>query len=102
MMMTTPKAFRKNAVRLGVEFISLTRNNIGRVIIVAHGNSLRVLVKYLDNVSYKDIVALKIPTGIPLVYELDRELRPIKHYYLGNSELFKEQPPLFSCGIPSL
>jgi len=57
-----------------------------RVIIVAHGNSLRALVKYLDNVSDKEIVALNIPTGIPLVYELDNELRPIKHYYLGNSE----------------
>jgi len=57
-----------------------------RAIIVAHGNSLRALVKYLDNVSDEDIVALNIPTGIPLVYELDQELRPIKHYYLGNSE----------------
>ncbi|MGA7877203.1 MAG: 2,3-diphosphoglycerate-dependent phosphoglycerate mutase [Desulfoferrobacter sp.] len=56
------------------------------VIIVAHGNSLRALVKYLDHVSDKDIVTLNIPTGIPLVYELDKELRPIKHYYLGNSE----------------
>ena len=57
-----------------------------RAIIVAHGNSLRALVKYLDNVSDEDIVTLNIPTGIPLVYELDKELRPIKHYYLGNSE----------------
>ncbi|MBN1423449.1 2,3-diphosphoglycerate-dependent phosphoglycerate mutase [Candidatus Fermentibacteria bacterium] len=57
-----------------------------RAIIVAHGNSLRALVKYLDNVSDEDIVALNIPTGIPLVYELDKELRPIKHYYLGNTE----------------
>lgn len=56
-----------------------------RVIIVTHGNSLRALVKYLDNVSDNDIVALNIPTGIPLVYELDKELRPIKHYYLGDS-----------------
>lgn len=56
------------------------------MIIVAHGNSLRALVKYLDNVSDEDIVALNIPTGIPLVYELDKELRPIKHYYLGDSE----------------
>lgn len=57
-----------------------------RVIIVAHGNSLRAIVKYLDNISDEDIVALNIPTGIPLVYELNKELRPIKHYYLGNSE----------------
>jgi 2,3-bisphosphoglycerate-dependent phosphoglycerate mutase len=57
-----------------------------RAIIVAHGNSLRALVKYLDNVSDEDIAALNIPTGIPLVYELDKELRPIKHYYLGDSE----------------
>ena len=54
-----------------------------RVIIVAHGNSLRALVKYLDNISDEDIVALNIPTGIPLVYELDKTLIPIKHYYLG-------------------
>jgi len=57
-----------------------------RVIIVAHGNSLRALVKYLDNVSDEDIVGLNIPTGIPLIYELDQELKPIKHYYLGDSE----------------
>ena len=57
-----------------------------RLLIVAHGNSLRALVKYIDNVSDEDIVALSIPTGIPLAYELDKELRPIKHYYLGDSE----------------
>ncbi|MEA3305728.1 MAG: 2,3-diphosphoglycerate-dependent phosphoglycerate mutase [Candidatus Omnitrophota bacterium] len=57
-----------------------------RVLIAAHGNSLRALVKYLDNVSDKEIVKLNIPTGIPLVYELDKNLRPIKHYYLGDSE----------------
>jgi 2,3-bisphosphoglycerate-dependent phosphoglycerate mutase len=55
-----------------------------RVVIAAHGNSLRALVKYLDNVSDKDIVELNIPTGIPLVYELDENLKPIKHYYLGD------------------
>ena len=55
-----------------------------RVIIAAHGNSLRALVKYLDNVSEKDILELNIPTGIPLVYELDDALRPIRHYYLGD------------------
>jgi 2,3-bisphosphoglycerate-dependent phosphoglycerate mutase len=55
-----------------------------RVIIAAHGNSLRALVKYLDNVSEKDILELNIPTGIPLVYDLDDTLRPIRHYYLGD------------------
>jgi 2,3-bisphosphoglycerate-dependent phosphoglycerate mutase len=57
-----------------------------RVIIAAHGNSLRALVKYLDNVSDQEIVGLNIPTGIPLVYELDDDLRPLKHYYLGDPE----------------
>ncbi|MGC8642427.1 MAG: 2,3-diphosphoglycerate-dependent phosphoglycerate mutase [Isosphaeraceae bacterium] len=57
-----------------------------RVLIAAHGNSLRALVKYLDNMSDKDIVALNIPTGVPLVYELDDQLKPIKHYYLGDPE----------------
>ncbi|GEM_PF-1913431 len=57
-----------------------------RVLIVAHGNSLRALVKYLDNTSDADITELNIPTGIPLVYELDADLRPIIHYYLGDPE----------------
>ena len=57
-----------------------------RVLITAHGNSLRALVKYLDNISDTDIVELNIPTGIPLVYELDANLAPIKHYYLGDAE----------------
>jgi 2,3-bisphosphoglycerate-dependent phosphoglycerate mutase len=55
-----------------------------RVLIAAHGNSLRALVKYLDEVSEKDIVELNIPTGIPLVYELDDHLKPLRHYYLGD------------------
>jgi len=55
-----------------------------RVLISAHGNSLRALVKYLDNLSEEEIVKLDIPTGIPLVYELDDDLKPIKHYYLGD------------------
>jgi 2,3-bisphosphoglycerate-dependent phosphoglycerate mutase len=55
-----------------------------RVIIAAHGNSLRALVKFLDNISDDDIVDLNIPTGVPLVYELDANLRPITHYYLGD------------------
>jgi 2,3-bisphosphoglycerate-dependent phosphoglycerate mutase len=60
-----------------------------RVIIAAHGNSLRALVKYLDNVSEDDIVNLNIPTGLPLVYELDKDLKPIKNYYLGDPEEVK-------------
>ncbi|HEY9460152.1 MAG TPA: 2,3-diphosphoglycerate-dependent phosphoglycerate mutase [Paralcaligenes sp.] len=55
-----------------------------RVMVSAHGNSLRALVKHLDAISDSDIVALNIPTGQPLVYELDDELRPIRHYYLGD------------------
>jgi 2,3-bisphosphoglycerate-dependent phosphoglycerate mutase len=57
-----------------------------RVLIVAHGNSLRALVKYLDEVSESEIVGLNIPTGIPLVYELDDDLKPIRHAYLGDPE----------------
>jgi 2,3-bisphosphoglycerate-dependent phosphoglycerate mutase len=57
-----------------------------KIIIAAHGNSLRALVKYLDNIPDEEIVGLNIPTGIPLVYELDKELRPVKHYYLGSQE----------------
>jgi 2,3-bisphosphoglycerate-dependent phosphoglycerate mutase len=57
-----------------------------RVLIAAHGNSLRALVKHLDNVSDKEIVGLNIPTGIPLVYELDGDLKPLAHYYLGDPE----------------
>ncbi|MEI7847625.1 MAG: 2,3-diphosphoglycerate-dependent phosphoglycerate mutase [Chloroflexota bacterium] len=57
-----------------------------RVLIAAHGNSLRAMVKYLDNIPDEEIVELNIPTGIPLVYELDAELKPIKHYYLGDAE----------------
>lgn len=57
-----------------------------RVLIAAHGNSLRALVKYLDGVSDDDIVGLNIPTGMPLVYELDEGLAPLRHYYLGDPE----------------
>jgi 2,3-bisphosphoglycerate-dependent phosphoglycerate mutase len=56
-----------------------------RVLVAAHGNSLRALVKYLDNVSESQIVELNIPTGIPLVYELGADLKPIRHYYLGDA-----------------
>jgi 2,3-bisphosphoglycerate-dependent phosphoglycerate mutase len=57
-----------------------------RLVVAAHGNSIRALVKYLDGVSDSDIVGLNIPNGIPLVYELDDELKPLRHYYLGDAE----------------
>jgi 2,3-bisphosphoglycerate-dependent phosphoglycerate mutase len=61
-----------------------------RVIIAAHGNSLRALVKYLDNISEAEIVELNIPTGIPLLYELDKDLKPISSRYLGDAEAAKQ------------
>ncbi len=61
-----------------------------RILIAAHGNSLRALVKYLDGVSDADIVNLNIPTGIPLVYELDENLKPIRSYYLGDQDAIKK------------
>ena len=61
-----------------------------KVLIAAHGNSLRALVKYLDDISDEDIVGLNIPTGIPLVYEIDDDLKPIKHYYLGDPDAVKK------------
>jgi len=57
-----------------------------RIVVAAHGNSILALIKYLDNVSNEDIVNLNIPNGMPLVYELDANLKPIKHYYLGDAE----------------
>ncbi len=57
-----------------------------RVVLAAHGNSIRALVKYLDGISDQDIVGLNIPNGIPLVYELDEQLKPIRRYYLGDAE----------------
>ena len=57
-----------------------------RLLVAAHGNSLRAMVKYLDNVSDDDIPGLNIPTGVPLVYELDDDLKPLQHYYLGDPE----------------
>jgi 2,3-bisphosphoglycerate-dependent phosphoglycerate mutase len=57
-----------------------------KAIIAAHGNSLRALVKYLDDISDQEIVGLNIPTGVPLVYELDGQLKPLRHYYLGDAE----------------
>ena len=55
-------------------------------IVSAHGNSLRALVKYLDNIGDNEIVDVNIPTGIPLVYEIDEELKPLAHFYLGDAE----------------
>lgn len=60
-----------------------------RILVAAHGNSLRAIVKHLDSVSDKDIVGLNIPTGIPLVYELDEQLKAVRHYYLGDEEKIK-------------
>ena len=57
-----------------------------RIVVAAHGNSIRALVKYLDNIADADIVGVNIPNGIPLVYELDADLKPIKSYYLGDAE----------------
>ncbi|NMB61729.1 MAG: 2,3-diphosphoglycerate-dependent phosphoglycerate mutase [Chloroflexi bacterium] len=68
------------------ETIAPTIKSGKRVIIAAHGNSLRALVKYLDNISDEEIPGLNIPTGVPLVYELDGNLSPIRHYYLGDQE----------------
>jgi 2,3-bisphosphoglycerate-dependent phosphoglycerate mutase len=61
-----------------------------KVVITAHGNSLRALIKYLDGVSEDEIIALNVPTGVPLVYELDADLKPIKHYYLGDQEAIQK------------
>ena len=61
-----------------------------RVIIAAHGNSLRALVKYFDGLSDEEIVGLNIPTGIPFVYEFDDDFKPIRHFYLGDEEKIKE------------
>lgn len=68
------------------EVISQTIKSGKKVLISAHGNSLRALVKYLDNMPDEEVVKLNIPTGVPLIYELDDELKPITHYYLGDQE----------------
>ena len=90
--MTPSSALPLNNRRAGIarflphwhEVIAPTVRTGKSVIIAAHGNSLRALVKYLDDVSDQDIVGLNIPTGQPLVYELDHDLKPLKHYYLGD------------------
>ncbi len=72
------------------ETITPTIKSGKKVLIAAHGNSLRALVKYLDNVSDEKIVSLNIPTGMPLVYELDENLKPLNRYYLGDPEKVKK------------
>ena len=72
------------------DIIAPTIKSGKKVLIAAHGNSLRALVKYLDNITDEAIVKLNIPTGIPLVYELDEKLHPIMHYYLGNAETIQQ------------
>jgi len=72
------------------DIIAPTIRSGKNVIISAHGNSLRALVKYLDNMSEDEIVKLDIPTGVPLIYELDDDLKPIQHYYLGDPEAIKK------------
>jgi 2,3-bisphosphoglycerate-dependent phosphoglycerate mutase len=72
------------------QFPADERRNGKKVLIAAHGNSLRALVKYLDNISEEEILGMNIPTGIPLVYELNEDLTPIRHYYLGDEETVKK------------
>jgi len=72
------------------DIIAPTIKSGKNILISAHGNSLRALVKYLDNVSEDEIVKLNIPTGIPLIYELNDDLKPIQHYYLGDPEAVKK------------
>jgi len=62
-----------------------------QVLVAAHGNSLRALVKHLDAIADADIVGLNIPTGVPLVYELDDALRPVRHYYLGDADEVRQR-----------
>jgi 2,3-bisphosphoglycerate-dependent phosphoglycerate mutase len=68
------------------EVLAATLMSGKHVIVSAHGNSLRAMVKYLDNISDKEVTDLNIPTGIPLVYEMDEDLKPLAHYYLGDAE----------------
>jgi len=72
------------------ETLAPTISSGKRVLVSAHGNSLRALVKYLDNLSEETVVNLNIPTGIPLIYELSDDLKPVRHYYLGNEEKIRE------------
>ena len=78
------------------ETIAPTIQSGKKVLIVAHGNSLRALVKYLDKISEEKIIGLNIPTGIPLIYELDGQLSPIKHYYLGDQNVISKKIAIVS------
>jgi 2,3-bisphosphoglycerate-dependent phosphoglycerate mutase len=73
-------------IPLWSETIAPTIQSGQRVVLAAHGNSIRALVKYLDGISDEEIIGINIPNGIPLVYELDADLRPIRHYYLGANQ----------------
>ena len=68
-----------------------------KILIVAHGNSIRALIKYIDKISNKNIMELNIPTGVPLVYEFDGKLNPIKHYYLGNIDEINKRTSVVSA-----
>jgi 2,3-bisphosphoglycerate-dependent phosphoglycerate mutase len=61
-----------------------------KIIIAAHGNSLRALIKYLDNISDTEIAGMNIPTGIPLIYDMDDDLKPLRHYYLGDTDMVRK------------
>ena len=79
------------AVKTGIDPSKLEAIKSGKkIVIAAHGNSLRALVKFLDNISDENIVNLNIPTAMPLVYELDENLKPIKSYYVGDPEAVKK------------
>jgi 2,3-bisphosphoglycerate-dependent phosphoglycerate mutase len=81
----------KRFIPLWKESICLNIKLNKKVLIVAHGNSLRALVKYLDNLSQEEVISLNIPTGVPLVYELDDHLNPKKHYYLGDKTVIDKK-----------
>ena len=80
----------KRVIECWNEILSKEIRSEKRLLIVAHGNSLRALVKYLDQITDEEIIKLNIPTGIPLVYELDPDLRPVRHYYLADEDTVKE------------
>ena len=78
------------------EHIAKSILNNKKVLIVAHGNSIRALIKYLDNINNRDIINLNIPTGIPLVYELNKDLKPINNYFLGDQSSISKKIDLIS------
>jgi len=80
----------KRVVECWHETLSKEIRSGKKLLIVAHGNSLRALVKYLDQITDKEIIELNIPTGIPLVYELDSDLKPVRHYYLSDQDTLKD------------